>query len=110
MHSICEIIVREILPAIRALVVYRLYHIYGLTQVEIAKKLNVSQSAISRYLSGERGKVENILKNVPILSSIAEEMAKRYANGEKDIPICDYCDKLKKDEKFMEYVQKRFSK
>ncbi len=48
----CEIVVKQLLPTLRMLVARELFN-KGLTQEEIAKKLGVTQAAISKYLSRE---------------------------------------------------------
>jgi predicted transcriptional regulator len=56
MKQPCEHIVRNVLPAIRALIAKRLVVDSGLTQVEAARKLGITQAAVSFYLSSKRGK------------------------------------------------------
>lgn len=54
MKSIFELCYRYILPAIKGRLVRELYE-SGLRKTDIAKKLLISHSAVSRYISGERG-------------------------------------------------------
>jgi predicted transcriptional regulator len=56
MRPPCEIIVKDILPAFRALIARNLIEKYGFTQVEVAKKLGTTQPVISYYLSLRRGR------------------------------------------------------
>lgn len=59
MISIFEFSYRYIIPSIKRRLVEKLVEI-GVTRKEIAKKLDLSTSAISRYLSMERGTYINI--------------------------------------------------
>ena len=59
MKLYCEVVVGEILPALRALITYDLIQNSGMTQAQIAKKLGLTQPAISqygKYLRGEKVK------------------------------------------------------
>jgi len=60
----CEILVKSILPAIRAIMVRELYQTYKIQQKEISKLLGITQPSVSYYLHGERGgKAVNIIKS-----------------------------------------------
>ena len=91
----CEIIVWEVLPAIRREIAKSLIKNHSLTQREAAKKLGLTEAAVSRYLTGKRGGIEinddNILKEI-------EEASNRIVNGEGHttvIEICKVCHLLK---------------
>ncbi|MEM3723180.1 MAG: ArsR family transcriptional regulator [Candidatus Hadarchaeales archaeon] len=66
MRPPCEIVVREILPAIRAMVVKKLVDSHHLSQIEVARKLGITQPAVSQYLRMLRGAGRNtvLLKNL----------------------------------------------
>ena len=51
----CEILVKNILPAIRAIMVKELSQKYNKSQKEIAELLGITQPSVSYYLHGERG-------------------------------------------------------
>jgi len=73
MKLYCEVVVGEVLPALRALITNELIQKYGLTQKEIADKLGLTQPAISQYkkfLRGER--VKELQKNKNVVSTIKE--------------------------------------
>lgn len=63
----CEFAVRAILPALRAMVARELSVTYHLRQHQIARLLDVTQSAISQYLQGLRGRAIDIEHNPDIL-------------------------------------------
>ncbi len=60
----CEILVKNILPAIRAIMVRELRQTYKIQQKEISQLLGITQPSVSYYLHGERGgKAVAIIKN-----------------------------------------------
>ena len=66
MKTVCEIVVQDILPTLRAAVAKELMASYNLNQGEVAKLLDVSQPAVSQYLRQLRGKsaeIENLVKD-----------------------------------------------
>ncbi len=56
MKTVCEIVVQDILPTLRAAVARELMNSYNLNQGEVAKLLDVSQPAISQYMRQLRGR------------------------------------------------------
>ncbi len=55
MRPPCEVVVKEVLPAIRAMLVRELVERHRLSQVEVARKLGITQPAVSQYLRMLRG-------------------------------------------------------
>ena len=49
-----EVIVEEVLPAVRSIAATKLSEDYGYKQREIAEKLNVTQPGVSQYLTDSR--------------------------------------------------------
>ncbi len=96
MKSQCEVITKFILPAIRALVAIRLMEKYGMTQLEIAKRLGVSQPAISYYLRSKRGKVaigklrkdEQIMR---LIERLTDLVYKNYPPSDLQEVLCEIC-------------------
>ncbi|MEZ0346682.1 MAG: helix-turn-helix domain-containing protein [Infirmifilum sp.] len=56
MQAPCERVGKKLLPSIRGMVVRYMYEDLGLTELQIARLLGVSQSSISRYINQQRGK------------------------------------------------------
>ena len=52
----CEIVTKQFVPALRACIIKDLYNKHKLTQIQIAKKLNLTQASISKYLAEDYGK------------------------------------------------------
>lgn len=76
----CEVAVKSVLPALRGAVVKILYNDFGMKQVEIAKILGITQSAVSHYLRGIRGivfMVEETGEAQEELKSFAKALAHR---------------------------------
>ena len=76
----CELAVRSVVPAIRALVARELSQVHQMKQEEIASLLDVTQSAISQYMRSERGKAID-LREVGEVQGIAKELAYGLTNG-----------------------------
>ena len=57
-----EVISNELLPAVRSIMATRMKTEYGLKQREIANKLNLTQPAVSQYISQNRADEETIQK------------------------------------------------
>lgn len=56
MKTVCEVVVQDILPTLRAAIAKELISSYNLNQGEVAKLIDVSQPAVSQYLRQLRGK------------------------------------------------------
>jgi len=102
MKTYCEIVTRTIIPAIRALVARQLVRKYGMTQLEVAKKLGVTQPAISYYLRSKRGRiaVERLKKNEEIMKLVGKIVDIIHKGGaQEDLQkiICEICHKIRKE-------------
>jgi predicted transcriptional regulator len=51
----CEVYIKDIMPAIRALIAKDLVTRHGISQWSAAKALNITQASINYYLTGQRG-------------------------------------------------------
>ena len=88
----CEKMVRYVLPWIRKEFAKIMVNELGLPQVEVAKKLEVTEPAISQYISSKRG-VEINVKDEKVLLAV-REAAIRINNGNEAIisrEICQIC-------------------
>lgn len=83
----CERFVNEVLPYVRACFVEKLVS-EGLSQKEIAEKLNISQPLVSMYLNGKRGKELNPNLKKKIMT-LVEEM--------DEFRICPICKNIRDD-------------
>ena len=76
----------DFLPAMRALVAKELINNYGMTQTDVAKKMDMTQPAISYYLHELRGiKVKVLNKNEKVMDFvnrfIGREHTPEYLRG-----------------------------
>lgn len=101
----CEHIVWNIVPIIRKEFAKNLVANHNLTQKNVADMMDISEAAVSRYLSGKRGVLEitdrNILKEI----NIATE---RIVKGTKYTVIeetCRICTLLKDHEFFNDAIK-----
>ena len=78
MRSYCEIMVKDILPALRSFIARELMAEYKLNQSEVAKLLGVSQPAVSQYLRELRGREKKILRNEAVSLEIKRLCQKIY--------------------------------
>jgi predicted transcriptional regulator len=66
----CEVGVKTILPAVKAIMARSIVEKHGLNEKQTADLLGLSQSAISRYLSRERGNLLNIESTTEVIDLI----------------------------------------
>ena len=99
MKPLCEITAGQVLPFIRALVAKRLVEGYGLSQSLAAKKLGMSQPAISQYrreLRGRRTGLKEYPKLLDMVNSIARGISEGSLNQEQaTLEFCRICKYLK---------------
>jgi len=92
MRAPCEYAVKYILPSIRSVLANHLYKEYGLSQLEIARLLGVSQSTVSRYVNRERGLYASAILEIPGLREKLDETVKAVLkNGCREEAICSLC-------------------
>jgi len=94
----CEIVSRYVLPTVRALVAERLLDKSGLTQMDAALKVGLTQSAMSRYLASERGRRIKMAPHVRnLVNSMAEGISKNKLSHEEILErMCHICITLRK--------------
>ena len=100
MSTPCEIAVKCVLPAVRALTARELIQNFGLKQAETAKKLGISQSAISHYIRKNRGTALDLKEDAEIYDEVKEIAAKIYAKENPKINLisrlCKVCKIVRK--------------
>ncbi len=103
MYLPCESIGRRLLPVFRSYIAKDLIEKYGFTQIEVAKKLGITQAAISQYLHLKRGirDLEQFKEILPVIQSAASEMASEIASGRIDtnkivLRFCELCLSIRK--------------
>jgi hypothetical protein len=81
--------VRNLLPPMRAEMVYRLVQREGLSQSDAAKRLGVTRAAVCQYMSRKRGAGEVCISTE--LDSMIDRWALAVITGESDLNLCDVC-------------------
>jgi uncharacterized protein len=69
----CEVGVKTVLPAVKAIMARSIVEKHGLNEKETADILGLSQSAVSRYISRERGNLLNI-EDTPEIIALIDQM------------------------------------
>ncbi len=94
----CEVIGKKILPLIRSYVARELIEKYKFTQIEVAKKLGITQAAVSQYLHLKRGvkSMEEFKEVIPLIEENSKKLAEKIAVnniGRREIimEICKIC-------------------
>jgi uncharacterized protein len=68
----CEIGVKTVLPAIKAIMARQIVEKHGLNEQQTAELLGLSQSAVSRYMNKERGNLLEIKDSTEVLALIEQ--------------------------------------
>ncbi len=93
----CEKVIWNVLPTIRLSLTKKLKE-NGLSQREIAKNLDLTDTAISRYLHGKRGKEIKFPKDIEdLLDEIVNDILNN--SGLVDKKICRVCAKIRTNKK-----------
>ena len=103
MKPICETMALYVIPAIRAMVARDLMEIHKMTQRETAKKLGMTQPAVSQYRKHLRGiRTKTLEKDLKIsnkISKISSSLAKNEINfQEATCEICEICKYIREKE------------
>jgi len=88
----CEVAVKSVIPALRALVAKELTQKYDMKQNDVANLLGVTQAAVSKYNRHVRGRVLDIEKIddvQPIILEIVDLLASKRAS--RDAIIAKFC-------------------
>ncbi|MCX8171050.1 MAG: helix-turn-helix domain-containing protein [Candidatus Bathyarchaeota archaeon] len=98
MYLPCESIGRHLTPIFRAYLAKELIEKHGFTQVEAAKKLGITQAAVSQYLRLKRGVkgLEEFKDFLPLIESATSEVAGEIVSGKIDsgkvaLKLCEIC-------------------
>ncbi len=102
MKTFCEIIVSNVLPALRAIIADELSTSYNLSQVEISKKLGMTQPAISQYRRDLRGQRTKIITSNQKVMELVKRLAHDISVGEvgpKDLHkrFCAICKTIREE-------------
>lgn len=94
MRLLCETVVRDILPAVRSLTAKELKE-DGYNQTEIAETLEITQPAVSQYLSAARGKkvqrIEQDEEAYRKVQDLVEMLRDGASDQEVSEELCEVC-------------------
>jgi predicted transcriptional regulator len=96
----CEVAVKSVVPAVKALMAQQLVEEHGLNQEQVAEILGISQSAVSKYSRKVRGhviEVDKVQEARPLITS----MVVMLVNGEHQRAeflqlFCETCGTIRK--------------
>ena len=102
MKPFCEIIVANVLPAVRAVLANELSKTYNLNQTEISKKLGMTQPAISQYTRELRGQRTKIITSNEKVMVLIKKLANEIALGSVDSKelhkqFCIICKRIREE-------------
>src|SRR5713101_5246411 len=106
----CEVAAKSVIPALRAMVARQLTEEYGMKQEIVAKRLGVTQAAVSKYIHQIRGEAIE-LESAEEVQKMSQEIAKtlsrkanplevsqRFCQASTDIRalglMCDTCQRV----------------
>jgi predicted transcriptional regulator len=111
----CEVGVKTVLPAIRAVVARRLLEKHGMKEKQAAEILGLSQSAISRYTTKNRGNIITI-ENVPevqaLIDNITNLLLREKTHQKTKILelFCETCKVIREKGLMCQFCQKKTPK
>ncbi len=113
MKPVCEVMVSEILPGVRALVAGKLVEKHSFSQMKAAERLGTTQPAISQYRTGIRGSGIKRLKQNAEFMGMVESIADRTASGELShdmitVEFCRVCRFMRKEGLACEFHRKLY--
>lgn len=96
MSILCEIMSKQIIPAVRVRVTKQLYSKHNLNQDEIAARLEITQAAVSKYLSGKYTPEIRKLEKDKIVKKISDEIVsaivkKTFNRSSFEKTVCQCC-------------------
>jgi hypothetical protein len=110
----CEVAVKSVVPAVKALMAQQLVEEYGMNQEQVAEILGISQSAVSKYFRKVRGhviEVDKVQEARPLIAS----MVIMVVNGEHQRAdflqlFCETCGTIRKTGVVCRFCKKSDSK
>lgn len=100
MRPYCEIVVSELLPAIRAEITQELIEKYGFKQVEVSEELGITQAAVSQYHRRRRGTRSNLLTEDKKVKDLIKDICSQVVSHKIDSKemherFCEICETVR---------------
>jgi len=106
----CEVGVKTVLPAVKAVMARRIVEKHGLNEQKTAELQGLSQSAVSRYRSKQRGNnlaIENSAEILALIDQMVTFLIKEpEKKGEFMDLFCQTCRAIRKDGLMCAFCQK----
>jgi len=97
----CEIAVKSVIPAIRACVAKELTQTYKMRQNDVANRLGITQTAISKYVRDVRGHVIRIDRTDEIRNMINEIVSQaatdKISGPQLTLRFCEVCKMVRRN-------------
>jgi uncharacterized protein len=109
----CEVGVKTVLPAVKAIMARSIVEKHGLNEKQTADLLGLSQSAVSRYIGRERGNLINIEGTNEVLALIDQmvtHLIKKPDNKSEFLKLfCQTCQTIREKGLMCPNCQKQMS-
>ncbi len=109
----CEIVVENFFPAFRAIISRELIENHKLSQNDVAKKLGLTQAAVSQYVRAVRGSRAKMLERDKTMLAEIKNFASRIAGGISDAEMvegfCILCKKVREKNLFEGFYKGAFA-
>jgi predicted transcriptional regulator len=106
----CEIAVKSVIPAVKALIATELVEKRGLKQGEVAEILGISQSAVSKYTRKVRGyviKVDDVEQIKPLIHKMTDLLASEPYQRAAFLSIfCETCLRIRRTRLMCQFCRK----
>jgi len=97
----CEIAVKSVIPAIRACVAKELTQTYKMRQNDVADRLGITQTAISKYVRDVRGHVVRIDQTEEIRSMmnkiVSQAANDKISRTQLTLGFCEVCKMVRRN-------------
>ena len=106
----CEVGVKTVLPAVKAIMARSIVEKHGLNEKQTAELLGLSQSAVSRYVGRERGNLltlENSTEVLALIDQMVTSLIKEPNNKTEILNLfCQTCTAIREKGLMCPYCQK----
>lgn len=106
--------VKTVLPAVKAIMARQIVEKHGLNEKQTAELLGLSQSAVSRYVSKERGNlltIENVTEVLALIDQMVTFLIKEPNNKTEFLKLfCQTCITIREKGLMCPYCQKEMSR
>ena len=107
----CEVGVKTVLPAVKAIMAREIVANHGLNEQQTAELLGLSQSAVSRYVNKERGNmlftIENSNEILALINQMVTSLIREPNNKSEVLKLfCQTCQAIRKKGLMCPHCQK----